>query len=115
MAQETTQAVEEEPTVTPTVTIVPTTAETEAITATPAVILTQATPEEKGFPWLSGFDLTKSLSLAFAGLLFIVLALDGLIVISQKKARISGHNFIHGTFMIILILMILLSQQGMIL
>lgn len=78
-------------------------------------VLTTFKPEEKEGSRLSGFDLTRSLGLAFAGLLFGVLALDGFVIWRRKKVRIAGHNFIHGTFVIILIIMILLSQQGIIL
>jgi hypothetical protein len=82
---------------------------------TPGAILVKSMPSQKVSPWLSGFNLTKSLGLAFAGLLFGVLAFDGLIIYRRKTARVSGHNFIHGTFIIILVIMILLSQQGVIL
>lgn len=80
-----------------------------------AVIETPPLSEEREVFLLSGFDLTRSFSLAFAGLLFIVLALDGLIIWRKKITRLSGHNFIHGTFVIILIVIILLSQRGAIL
>lgn len=79
---------------------------------TPAAIL--AAPDKK-ISWLSSFDLTKSLSLAFAVFLFGILAIDGLIIYQKQKIRVSGHNFIHGTFMIILIVMIILSHRGLIL
>lgn len=91
------------------------TEEATAIEGTPGAILIKSMPEKKGTSLFSGFDLTRSISFAFAGLLFTALALDGLVIWRKKTARISGHNFIHGTFVIILIIMILLSQQGMIL
>ncbi len=91
------------------------TPELEKIEGTPGAILIKSMPEEKGTSSFSGFDLTKSLTFAFAGLLFAVLAFDGIIIWRKKKARIAGHNFIHGTFVIILIIMILLSQRGVIL
>lgn len=91
------------------------TEEAAAIEGTPGAILIKSMPEKKGTSLFSGFDLTRSISFAFAGLLFTALALDGFVIWRKKTARISGHNFIHGTFVIILIIMILLSQQGMIL
>ena len=95
--------------------IIETTPEREAREAAPGFVLTESKIEKKVIPLLSSFTLNKSLGLAFAGFLFVVLAIDGLVIYIKKKARISGHNFIHGTFVIILIIMILLSQQGMIL
>lgn len=64
---------------------------------------------------LNGFSFSRVLGIAFALILFIVLAFDGWIVYRQKASRIAGHNYIHATFVIILIAMMLLSQRGMIL
>ena len=81
----------------------------------PSVVLSESEGEERKIPLLSSFDLTKTLSLVFAGLLFAVLAFDGFVTRRKKTTRISGHNFTHGTFIIILIVLILISQQGIIL
>jgi len=83
--------------------------------ATAAAVLSKSVFGKKNLPLLNSFDITKSLTLAVVILLFIVLALDGFVVYKKKKTRISGHNFIHGTFIAILIIMILLIQKGVIL
>jgi len=66
-------------------------------------------------PLFSGFSLTRILSLFLGGLLLFALFLDGWVMRKKKITRASGHNLIHGTFLLILILMILLSQPGVIL
>jgi len=70
---------------------------------------------DPGSALVSRFDLNKSLSLGFTILLFGVLILDGWIIWRRKTARIAGPSMVHVTFVIILIAMILLSQQGAIL
>ncbi len=79
----------------------------EKVIATPAAILSQRP--------INPFKITRLLSLGLATFLFLVLFIDGYIVIKSKKLRAAGHNFIHGTFLLLIIIMILLTQQGAIL
>ena len=89
--------------------------EAMAIETTSTAIVSQSSGSEEKAVLFSRFDLNKSLSLGFAILLFGVLILDGWIIWRRKTARIAGPNLVHGTFVIILIVMILLSQRGAIL
>lgn len=75
--------------------------------ATPAAILSQNP--------INPFQFTRIISLGLAAFLFLVLFIDGLIVIRAKKTRAAGHNFVHGTFLLLIIIMIILSRQGIIL
>lgn len=79
----------------------------EKVIATPAAILSQRP--------INPFKITRLLSLGLAAFLFLVLFVDGYIVIKSKKVRAAGHNFIHGTFLLLIIIMILLTSQGVIL
>lgn len=79
----------------------------EKVIATPAAILSQKP--------INPFKLTRLLSLGLAAFLFLVLFVDGYIIIKSKKVRAAGHNFIHGTFLLLIIMMILLTSQGVIL
>lgn len=74
-----------------------------------------AAEEEIQLDSLNSFNFSQSLGLVFAVLLFAILAFDGWVICRKKTPRIAGHNFIHGTFVIILIIMMLLSQRGVIL
>lgn len=75
--------------------------------ATPAAILSQKP--------INPFKFTRFVSLGLAAFLFIILFVDGYIVIKSKKVRAAGHNFIHGTFLLLIMMMILLTRQGVIL
>lgn len=70
---------------------------------------------EKPEPIVSSFILTKGISLGIISLLMIILAFDGVIVSQRKTVRIAGKSFIHFSFFAIILLSILLSNQGAIL
>lgn len=79
----------------------------EKVIATPAAVLSQKP--------INPFKITRFFSLSLATFLFLILFVDGYVVIKSKKVRAAGHNFIHGTFLLLIIMMILLTRQGVIL
>ncbi len=89
--------------------------EAVALETSPAAVISETSQIENQPGLLNGFSFSQGLGLAFAILLLIILAFDGWIVYRQKASRIAGHNYIHATFVIILIAMMLLSQRGAIL
>lgn len=71
--------------------------------------------EKTSQPVVSSFILTKGISLGIVALLMIILALDTIIISQRKTVRIAGKSFIHFSFFAIILLSILLSNQGKIL
>ena len=66
-------------------------------------------------PIFSAFTLTKSLNLALALLVMLVLAIDGWLVWQRKTIRISGKSFVHLSLFTLIVLLIILSENGQIL
>jgi hypothetical protein len=81
----------------------------------PAVVptMTQATAGEKQL--ISPFSLTQAVSLILLLTLLSLVLVDGLIVYKRKIIRLSGRPLAHTIFLLAMILIILLSRQGMIL
>lgn len=66
-------------------------------------------------PLLSPFSLTQIVSLMLLLTLLSLVLVDGLIVYRKKIIRLSGRPLAHTIFLIAMIIIILLSRQGMIL
>ncbi len=64
---------------------------------------------------LSPFAVSRSISLAFVILIITVLAFDWLIVWRRNLIRLSGKNWAHLTYFLILFVIIILLKQGLIL
>ena len=69
----------------------------------------------ENFPLFSAFTLTKSLNLALALLVMLVLAIDGWLVWQRKTIRISGKSFVHLSLFTLIVILIFLSENGQIL
>lgn len=70
-----------------------------------------AVPNSKYSP----FDVSRSISLAFAILIIITLAFDWLIVWRRNLIRISGKTWAHLTFFLTLLTILILLKQGLVL
>jgi hypothetical protein len=66
-------------------------------------------------PIISSFVLTKAFAISLVCLLIFVLLLDTYFIYRHNIVRISGKNFVHLSFFIIILISILLSYQGEIL
>lgn len=66
-------------------------------------------------PTLSSFAVSRSVSLAFAFLLLVVLGIDWLVAWQQNFIRLSGKNWAHITYLLITIILGLIIKQGMVL
>lgn len=66
-------------------------------------------------PTLSSFAVSRSVSLAFALLLLVVLGIDWLVAWQQNFIRLSGKNWAHMTYLLITIILGLIIKQGMVL
>lgn len=83
---------------------------------TPKAVISQIEGKyQESLPFFSGFNLTKSLNLAMALLIMIVLAIDGWLVWHRQTIRISGKSFVHLSFFALVALVIVLSGSGQIL
>lgn len=66
-------------------------------------------------PIFDSYKLTKIISVIFALILLIILGIDGLLAYRRKIVRVSGHNFAHMTYLLILLLSIYFLGRGSIL
>jgi len=64
---------------------------------------------------LNPFSLSKVVSLSFALLVLIVLVVDWYVAWKRNLIRISGRNWAHVSFMGIIIILVIIIQQGLIL
>lgn len=64
---------------------------------------------------LSPFDVSRSISLAFAILIIITLAFDWLIVWRRNIIRLSGKTWAHLTYFLTLLAILILLKQGLVL
>lgn len=82
---------------------------------TPAVLSQPQEEYTQNYPLFSVYSLTKSLNIALAVLVIIVLTIDSLLVWKKKKVRISGKSFVHLSLFALIALLIFLSGNGQIL
>jgi hypothetical protein len=68
---------------------------------------------EKKVP-INPLSLTKGLSMFLFGIVIGVLLVDAYYVIKNRVHRLSGKSLAHAGFLMVILLMILLSQQGMV-
>lgn len=66
-------------------------------------------------PLISSFTLTKDFYLILLSFLIVILALDTVIISRNQIVRISGKSFVHLSFFIIILISILLTNEGVIL
>lgn len=95
-------------------------------TPTPAVLQQETTkPEEKQveipspsvspiIPLFNTFNLSKTITLAFALLILVVLCIDWLVAWQKNLIRLSGKNWAHLTYIGIIIILALLLKPGLI-
>jgi hypothetical protein len=108
----------QEPTVTPAVAGKQTAPAAESPLPTPTPTPTPLPYEPSTFtqiPLLNTFDVSRSVSLAFALLLLVVLAIDWLVAWQQNLIRISGKNWAHITYLVITIILGIIIKQGLVL
>lgn len=66
-------------------------------------------------PVVSKFMLTKAFGLTLLSSLMVIFILDTLLIYQKRIIRVSGKSFIHLTFFVIILIAILLSNQGQVL
>ncbi len=66
-------------------------------------------------PLISKFMLTKTFGLILLSLLMVIFILDTVLIYHKRIVRVSGKSFIHLSFFIMILIAILLSNQGQIL
>lgn len=87
----------------------------EQLVLKPQTLLSQPGQERISSPIISSFLLTKSLDVSLLILIMAVLLIDGFLVWKKKLARLGGRNFIHFSFLAIILGIILLTSSGQIL
>ena len=65
-------------------------------------------------PLLNTFDVSRSISIAFALLLVIVLAIDWFVAWQQNLIRLSGKNWAHITYLLATIILGIIIKRGLI-
>lgn len=66
-------------------------------------------------PKIDVFEITKNAFLVITGGLIIILGIDGLLAYQRKVVRLSGHNFAHLIFLLVLLAALNLLRRGIIL
>ncbi len=72
-------------------------------------------PTESTFPLFDTFQVARSISLAFAFLIMLTLAVDWLIAWQKNLIRISGRSWAHLTFFGFIAILLIIIKQGLIL
>jgi hypothetical protein len=85
------------------------------VVSIPPKVPTMAQSTGEGKNLISPFTLTQTVSLMLLLTLLSLVLVDGLIVYKRKIIRLSGRPLAHTIFLLAMILIILLSRQGMIL
>jgi hypothetical protein len=63
-------------------------------------------------PQFSAFDITKSVNIALAAVVLVVLALDAFLIWHRKTTRRSGKSFAHLSLFAIIVMIIILTTHG---
>ncbi len=82
--------------------------------ASPSLEMMFSEVKSQATPIVSRFMLTKSFALLLLGLMIVIYILDTVFIYQRRIVRVSGKSFLHISFFIIILIAILLSQQGQI-
>lgn len=93
----------------PTPTIIPTIESTQIVGGTQIKIASS-----RNIPLLNINTVTKTVSLILIGLLLFLLAIDSIFIWQRKTIRVSGHNFAHMLFLLMLVGVVYLTGTGVI-
>ncbi len=73
------------------------------------------TPTPASWPRFEAYWMNKALSLSFAILVMVVLAIDWLVVWRKNLVRLSGKSWAHLTYLLFVVILTIVIKQGLIL